>query len=331
MLKRIAILLVTFILCGAVGSAQNDDKYVLDSLRTNDSLSAFAKRHKIKVNDFLLLNKLDDKKVKTGKLYKVKLKETPQQENSAIQQERTRQNKENSQETTPAPKKDKQSSSWWWFWLFLGFGGGIFAWEKWLREKKAISIFFQNPSKIAVEQSYRNDYRNEIAGLKNDIKELTKKNEDLDTENKAYRKECDGKQRQYEKAIQELREYQQISQNVVPDIVQQVTIPSQPAPATNNPAILFADTITDGFFNRVKETSDEDTIFELHLQNEQTATFTICDSARQRVIAISSFLEGCDKQVLNNAHDVETVSEGTACRDVGGRWRIINKLNVIIK
>jgi predicted membrane protein len=101
-------------------------------------------------------------------------------------------------------------------------------------------------------------------------------------------------------------------------------------PANSSPTILYADSIFDGFFNKTKETPNEDTIFELHLQNAQVATFTIYVSAYQRIIANPAFLEGCEKQVLNNVQNIEIVKEGTAQCQADGKWKIINRLNVII-
>ena len=105
-----------------------------------------------------------------------------------------------------------------------------------------------------------------------------------------------------------------------------------PVPNGNVTAsILYADAIIDGFFNKTKETPNEDTIFELRLQNSLCATFTVYHSAKQRIISNPSFLEGCNKQVLNNTQNVKTESKGTAQRQAAdGKWKIIKKLNVII-
>lgn len=97
-----------------------------------------------------------------------------------------------------------------------------------------------------------------------------------------------------------------------------------------NISILFADSIIDGCFNEITERPNEDTIFELTLQNAQTAKFSISPIAYARIIARPSFLDGCDKQVLNNAQKVEIINKGTAQKQTDGKWKIINKLNVII-
>jgi hypothetical protein len=101
---------------------------------------------------------------------------------------------------------------------------------------------------------------------------------------------------------------------------------STAVPATT----LYADSIFDGFFNKTKETPNEETVFELHLHNAQNATFTIYHSAKQRIIANPAFLEGCDKQVLANGQNVKIANEGVAQRQSDGKWKVISKLNVII-
>jgi hypothetical protein len=93
---------------------------------------------------------------------------------------------------------------------------------------------------------------------------------------------------------------------------------------------LYADSIYDGFFNMIKETPNEEIVFELHLQNAQNATFTIYHPAKQRIIANPVFLEGCDKQVLARDQNVKVINEGAAQRQADGKWKVIRKLNVII-
>ena len=79
------------------------------------------------------------------------------------------------------------------------------------------------------------------------------------------------------------------------------------------------------------EKPDDDTIFEMRLQNAQAAVFTIYHSANQRIIDNPSFLEGCDKQVLSNAQKVVIESKGATRKQADGKWKIINKLNAILR
>jgi hypothetical protein len=94
--------------------------------------------------------------------------------------------------------------------------------------------------------------------------------------------------------------------------------------------ILYADAIIDGFFNKVKEIPNEDTIFELHLKNNDSATFTIFSGANQLITKRPEFLEGCDKQVLRNSANVKIIKKGETQKQSNGKWKIINKLNLII-
>jgi len=105
-----------------------------------------------------------------------------------------------------------------------------------------------------------------------------------------------------------------------------------PASPISSDTIRYADTIIDGYFNRISETPNDDTIFELHLQNTDFARFSIYHSARQKIFANPSFLEGCNKQVLSNAQNLTIENEGTAQRKPeDGRWQIKNNLKIILK
>jgi hypothetical protein len=100
---------------------------------------------------------------------------------------------------------------------------------------------------------------------------------------------------------------------------------------TSNSSTSYSGSISDGHFNRVSETPNENTIFELHLQNANTAFFTIYEGAKQLVCKHPEFLEDCEKQVLNNAQNVKIESEGEAQRQPDGKWRITKKLSIIIQ
>jgi hypothetical protein len=93
---------------------------------------------------------------------------------------------------------------------------------------------------------------------------------------------------------------------------------------------LYADSITDDVFNQVRETPNDDTIFELVLRSHDLADFTILHDRHSRVIRRPEFLNGCDKQVIAGGSNVQILQEGTAQRQADGRWKIIKKLNVII-
>lgn len=95
---------------------------------------------------------------------------------------------------------------------------------------------------------------------------------------------------------------------------------------------LYADAIIDDFFIKVSEIPTEDSIFVLHLKGETEAVFSILKPVYQRVIANPSFVEGCDIQIVGGATELVVGSEGKAQLErIDGKWRIINKLKVIIR
>jgi hypothetical protein len=98
-------------------------------------------------------------------------------------------------------------------------------------------------------------------------------------------------------------------------------------------SIAYCDSIINGYFNRLSDSPDDDTIFEMYMQNTSYAKFTLHAAAYRRIIANPSFIDGCDKQVLPDAQNVKVRrgDEGIAQRQTDGRWKIIKKLNVIIE
>jgi hypothetical protein len=213
--------------------------------------------------------------------------------------------------------KDKKSPSHWLLWLVVGAIGGVVVWEKWL--EKILSKF--SPKKIsAVAKSYHE----ENVELKEEKKELKKKIQDIEQENNELRKETEKRNMLLQQAPRKLQESQTVA------VEQKTKMPIIETPQTSNSSVLYAASINDGYFNRVSETPNENTIFELHLQNTNMATFTIYEGAKQLVCKHPEFLEGCEKQVLTNAQNVKIESEGEAQKQPDGKWKIIKKLNVII-
>jgi hypothetical protein len=225
--------------------------------------------------------------------------------------------------------KPSNDFTWGWlFWLLLGIIGGIFAWEKWLRAE-ILLLFGKNSSKNAVEQTYQDD----IDTLKNDKKQFEARIKEFESEHKNIKQKCDELLEKNKQPKQQIESYKDKPKNVTHINVKQNGNQAINSKTTHSTAAttLYADSIFDSIFNKTKETPNEDTVFELHLHNEQNATFTIYPLAKSRIIANPSFLEGCDKQVLTNAQNVKVVSEGSAQRQADGRWKIVNKLNVILE
>ena len=181
----------------------------------------------------------------------------------------------------------------------------------------------EETSKI-IDETQAERIKEEQNVLRNDYKKLLSSFDDLAEERNEWKR----KYKELEKVNKEL-----LRENIELGI-QIADYQSKTQTAIDKPlsfaTILYADAIVDGFFNRVKAAPNDDTVFELCLQNAQSATFTIYNDAYQRIIANPSFLEGCDKQVLNNAQKIEIESEGTAVRQADGKWEILKKPVVII-
>lgn len=100
----------------------------------------------------------------------------------------------------------------------------------------------------------------------------------------------------------------------------------------NVPVSLYADSIVNGRFNKVRQQPDDDTIFELELKsgNDGRALVRIYEGAYRRILANPSFLDGCDRQMIGNS-SVEIQREGVAERDENDKWIMSVKPSVIIK
>lgn len=98
---------------------------------------------------------------------------------------------------------------------------------------------------------------------------------------------------------------------------------------SNAPRSLYAESIVNDKLMRVKESPNEDSIFELKLQGDSRASVTIYKGAHNRVLQNPSFLDGCDKQVIGNS-SLTVRQEGRAEKDENGKWKLVSKVNVIL-
>lgn len=209
--------------------------------------------------------------------------------------------------------------------LFFGVGIGILCWEKWLRERFLFFLFKKNSQKNSEKK-----YLEENTSLKKEIKHLKQQNKDLQQENDIIRQECSEKQVLIEKAFQKLRENKNISPKIFsenePGIV---TIPIESTLPIKDLSILYADSIINGFFNKVCENPNENSIFDLRMQGRQYATFVVYSDAYPLVIQRPEFLDGCEKQIVGS-DTIKVISRGRAQKQTDGRWKITKKLNIII-
>jgi hypothetical protein len=108
-----------------------------------------------------------------------------------------------------------------------------------------------------------------------------------------------------------------------------IEVAPEPPPAPSQ--VRYADSIrSDGFFNKVTEQPNADTVFELELENSTSAKFTVYEGAHSRVMKRPEFLPsvGCNKQVIGCS--TLEAAPGKA-QEQGGRWKVVSKVNVIIR
>lgn len=167
-------------------------------------------------------------------------------------------------------------------------------------------------------QEENNRLQRENAKLQQTISELKRKNKDFFEENISLGEELDKLKNDNKVDNINVQTYK----NGGPETSQ---IQSQ------NQTVLYADAIVDGNLIRVKEVAGDDSIFELHLNNSNTAKVVICKNAVQRIIANPSFIDGCEKQILPNASKIEIVTPGVAKKDAeNGKWVVYEKLKIIL-
>ena len=218
---------------------------------------------------------------------------------------------------------------------------GMRIYNKFIKQRKAdrVSNVPTATGKVKEEISYKK-LTDQYHALESDYKTLQEHNKML----LAERNELERKYKNLKQQMKKTRkdtvtvdcdndyqdEPQPISYPTVPQKEDSI-IPVQKKPVESFSSTLYADAIIDGCFNRVINYPNEDTIFVMRLQNAQTAIFTVYPGAEQLVVKRPEFLEGCDRQTLNNARYIKIESEGLAQQQANGKWNIIKKLNVVIK
>ena len=165
--------------------------------------------------------------------------------------------------------------------------------------KKWVKRINEKPSITPVPQSYDS----EIRDLHKENRELTNRISELEDSIRALKNKPETR------------------------VIEQKTIPSKPVDSLK---LLYSDSIIDGWFCHVWAQENDDTIFVLKLKSENHATFTIFNQAYNKVLANASYLDGCNKQILNG-DTVDVLSEGEAVREANGKWKVVTPLRVELR
>lgn len=259
--------------------------------------------------------------------------------NKAKQLQNTKSVDDNERSKSDEERKKIKSrfSIWWLLWIAFGFTVVITGWKYGLKKKcieliksiyktnsfsqKDTGHFVKNKNKLQqvnnqLWEQY-NQLREQYNLLEKEINELVSENEELTFKLNQIKNTVKNK----EKELVELKTRNTETDNKTKrvDIHENKTS-----------LFYYGNSIIDGSFHRVKNKPDDDTIFELKLDNKRLAIFKIYSSAIKRVIANPSFLEGCEMQILNNAQTVKTEVPGEAELQSDGKWLITKKLKVIL-
>lgn len=342
MRRRICLLLFVVYL-GTAGYCQKNSKY---TVKKDDSAAKIAKQHGIKLKDFMIWNSLDGDNpiIQIGQQLWItdpqsiqqELLEKPEQVNEAIvslKKEVTNPNTEVSpqqtkQETERAGDEDQKTTSISHLWVRLLFGlltgltlGVILVYVFFVKKLKAKLECKENELDRANSclSSEKTNTNAELSRLRSKIQTLEREKRELLDENVGLGEEIDRLK---------VVPYSYLNENNKMEVESNSWASNHVASSVT----MYADAIIDGYFVRVREIPNEDSIFVLHLNREDSAAFEIYESAYKRVVANPSFLEGCEKQIIGESSQLEIVTKGMAQKDFSnGKWKVINKLNVIIR
>lgn len=185
-----------------------------------------------------------------------------------------------------------------------------------------------------------NQYKTEIANLNKQINKLKSKNRFLNEEVNSLEKIV----LELRNEIRVLKSSKNINKRSSPNKKESKShfqsnnrytpkkrIQKEPLLKNNNSEnILYADSIFENSFHSVTLNPDENTVFILNKGENGRATFDVYPKAHKRVLINHTFLDGCDKQVLNNSTKVTTNSLGEATLQADGKWEVTKKLNVTV-
>jgi LysM repeat protein len=356
---RILSTIIGCILCGAAGYAQDTTYHIVKEYET---LYGIANRQKVAADSILKWNNLkivtktnkEGKQIKdvqpqiaTGQKLIVGIAAkatsetiteqpeeekpedvvvTPNNDTSKNKPENRRTNNQNKEKGNASSRGGKKSSSWWWFWLIAGFVGGIFCWEKWLRKR----IFDKDNSKKPVNpelDALNKDYTNLQEKYKQLVNQIGQRDYQIKIIGTQYN-EIFEENIQLGEQIEGYKYKAKSFSDILKETAGQTHNESNTRVGESQNATLYADSIVNNAFNRVVETPNEDTVYEITKTSSRTATFRIYSDAYKRVIKNPDFIDGCEKQRINQTPSTLEIENGETVQDDFGKWQITKKAKI---
>ena len=145
---------------------------------------------------------------------------------------------------------------------------------------------------------------------------------------RAENQQLKNKVRELEQQISGLKSNRLQALEVIPqtEIITETKAVNSEVRKLNN---LYAANIIDGIFNKVTELPNDYSVFELTLLSQSTAFFTIYSNAYSRVLVAPEYIEGCEKQMLNDSPSNLDIETGEArYNNESGKWHITKKAKI---
>lgn len=173
------------------------------------------------------------------------------------------------------------------------------------------------------------DYLNEIEKLKQESANQTNR---LNGEIKTIKTKNSQLQKENEELKLKISNMQQ--KDIVATEIPTQNIVQEDITTPKLPISLYSDYIIDGVLNNVVDKPNEDTNFELVLDenNPNAARVIVYSGAHPRILANPAFIEGCEKQILSDrSTSVVVVREGVAQKDNTGKWILVTAPKIEIR
>lgn len=215
--------------------------------------------------------------------------------------------------------------------ISLSFAGAFFLFKKYFYRSKK-HIFPAEP-----EKSPAIDIGGELLKLRNAIKKLNDQNVYLDKQHKALTKKIGKLEALLQQITDDISRQKKDVYHIDYTKDMNKCQPSShviqtPPTEQTSPSVLYAKSIVDNCLCNVTSQPNGNTIFELHLNGANQAELCLYSGALKRIVANPAFIDGCDKQVINNDKNVEVRSTGLVRKDpISGHWQVIRKMDILIK
>lgn len=185
---------------------------------------------------------------------------------------------------------------------------------------------------LLLNRKNKNEFRDDVIDIVRDSRRLKEWRDEVKSSSvisASSNISADSMNRDLQRRVAELEDALGKKHNLGDTTALSTAVQNVPKSTVVSQKILYADSIVDGKFTRVKESPGEDSIFELMLKGDSHASVTIHKPAHKKVLANHSYLEGCEKQLIGRS-TVSIEREGEAQKNDNGKWIVKTPLKVVV-